>query len=322
MSGRRALVTGASGFVGANLARRLLDAGHEVSLVLRPGRDRWRLGGVLGQVRVLEADLEEREAVRGLVAEARPEWVFHLAAYGAYPEQDVLEQAVRTNLLVTMHLAQACLEAGFEGFVNAGSSSEYGFKDHAPGESEALEPNSSYAVAKASATLLLRHLAVSRGARFVTLRLYSAYGPFEEPTRLVPRLAVLGLSGRLPPLVNPDVARDFVHVDDVCDAFLAAAGEPDQEAGAVYNVGTGVQTTIREAVDVTRRVLGLDEQPQWGTMAERKWDTTTWVADSRRIRSRLGWSPRHTFESGFRATVDWFHEHPEMLALYSERVIA
>ena len=107
------------------------------------------------------------------------------------------------NMLGTVNLLTACLEVGFTGFVHTGSSSEYGFKDHAPREDEYLEPNSDYAVTKAAATLYCRQIAVDRGVNVTTLRLYSAYGPWEEPTRLVPTLIAKGLGGEIPELVSP-----------------------------------------------------------------------------------------------------------------------
>jgi UDP-glucose 4-epimerase len=319
VSSCRALVTGASGFVGANLVRHLLAGGDEVHLLLRPARDSWRLADLLNHVHVHHVDLRDAGSVSEAVRSIRPTWVFHLAAYGAYSQQDVLREAVQTNIVGTLHLSEACLAVGFDAFVHAGSSSEYGFKDHPPAETEGLDPNSHYAVTKASATLLLRQLAVSRGAQIVTLRLYSVYGPYEEPTRFIPRLAVDGLRGQLPPLVNPDVARDFVHVDDVCDAFLAAACGQDQAPGAVYNVGSGVQTTIRMAVEVARELIGIQQEPSWGSMPDRRWDTSTWVADTRLIRERLDWSPQHAFEDGFASIVDWFRRRPHMMRRYAER---
>ncbi|HEY4865525.1 MAG TPA: hypothetical protein VIK45_08445, partial [Candidatus Dormibacteraeota bacterium] len=86
--------------------------------------------------------------------------------------------------------------------------------------------------------------------------------------------------------------------------------------GAVYNVGTGRQTSLAEAVEVARRVMTVEALPQWGSMAPRGWDTTTWVADSRRIRDRLGWRPRHTLEQGLAHLVRWLQEDPEMLSHY------
>ena len=316
---KRALVTGGTGFAGANLVRRLLGEGHEVHLLVRQGSQEWRLDGIRDAVRLHAADLADAEGLAGLVAAIRPDWVFHLAAHGAYASQTDPRQMVATNVVGTANLVEACLRTGFEAFVNTGSSSEYGFKDHPPVETERLEPNSHYAVTKAAATLYCRYTAQGRGVRLPTLRLYSVYGPYEEPTRLLPTVVLRGLVGELPPLVDPDVARDFVYTEDVCAAYLLAATRDDQEAGAVYNVGTGVQTTLREVVEVARRVLGIAAEPEWGSMPNRRWDTSTWVSDSRKLRRELGWEPRYSFEEGFRALVDWFREHPDLAQWYRAR---
>lgn len=313
---KRALVTGATGFVGANLARRLLVEGHEVHLLVRPGHDPWRIEAIRPDVRLHLGELADADAVGRAVERVRPEWVFHLAAHGAYPAQRSVEAIVRTNVLGTVALVEACCRSGFEAFVHTGSSSEYGFKDHPPAESEWLDPNSHYAVTKASATLFCRYTARHRDVPITTLRLYSAYGPWEEPTRLMPTLAVCGLAGSLPPLVNPAIARDYVHVDDVVDACLLAVTTPAPERGAVYNLGTGVQTSLHEVVDVARRVLGLTVEPRWGSMPDRSWDTSVWVADSRAIRRALGWAPRHTLEQGFRLMVAWLRDDPALCQLY------
>jgi dolichol-phosphate mannosyltransferase len=306
---KRALLTGGTGFVGANLARRLLRDGHEVHLLVRPGHRPWRLAGLTGRVHLHAADLADADAV---VRAVRPQWVFHLAAHGAYPEQTDFRQMVRTNVAGTVALVEACLRTGFEAFVHAGSSSEYGFKDHAPGEDEAPEPNSHYAVTKAAATHYCSHVAHSQRVPLVTLRLYSVYGPFEEPTRLIPTLIRHGLRGELPPLVNPEICRDFVYVEDVCEAFILAA-RGAREPGTVYNVGSGVQVRLREVVDLARRLLNVRNEPRWGSMPNRAWDTTVWVADARRIRRELGWQPRYTLADGLRLTVEWVRSHPIVL---------
>src|SRR5262245_25576497 len=219
-SPRRALVTGASGFVGSNLARRLLREGHRVDLLLRPGHAGWRLAEIEGEVRQHAATLADRDAVARVIDEVRPDWVFHLAAHGAYSTQRDHLAMIETNVVGTVNLVDACVASGVEALVNAGSSSEYGFKDAAPAETAWLDPNSHYAVTKACATHYGRLTARTHPLRVTTLRLYSVYGPYEEPTRLIPSLIVHGLRGALPPLVAPDVARDFVYAEDVVDAFL------------------------------------------------------------------------------------------------------
>jgi nucleoside-diphosphate-sugar epimerase len=307
---KRVLLTGGTGFVGANLARRLLRDGHELHLLVRPGYQPWRIEEIRAEVQLHERHLHEVEAVFRLVSQIRPEWVFHLAAHGAYSWQTDWEQMVQTNIQGTMSLLSACLKTGFEAFVNTGSSSEYGFKDHAPAESEPIEPNSPYAVTKAAATMFCRQAAQSQHAHVPTLRLYSVFGPYEDPGRLLPVLIMRGLSGEWPPLADPEVARDFVYVDDVVEACLLAATRRTPEWGPIYNVGTGVQTTLREAVAAARQVMGITAEPVWNDMPNRRWDAKVWVSDNRKLREQLGWQPRRTFAEGLRLMRDWFRQAP------------
>ena len=309
---KRVALTGSTGFVGANLARRLLHDGHEVHLLLRPRHAEWRIAEIQESVQTHILDFSNPDEALRTIKEIKPDWFFHLAAYGAYASQADLPQMVQTNIIGTMNLVNACLVTGFEAFVNAGTSSEYGFKDHAPSETECLEPNSHYAVTKASATHFCSYTARSRNVRIRTLRLYSVYGPFEEPTRLIPTLVRHGLDGELPPLVNPDIARDYVFTEDVSEAFVLAASQTGADMGGVYNVGTGVQTTLREAVEVARRVLNIAPEPHWGSMQQRIWDTNSWVCDRSKIERLLGWRPRVSFEEGFQMTADWVRRNPKM----------
>jgi dolichol-phosphate mannosyltransferase len=306
----RALVTGAGGFVGANLAAGLARAGHEVVAWVHPGGQNWRLDPLGDTVEVLPVELLDGEAIEAGVQSARPDWVFHLAAHGAYSWQRDAERIMQTNLVSTVRLLSACQRHGFSAFVNAGSSSEYGFQDHAPAEGELPEPNSDYAVMKAAATLHCRFVAQRDDVHAVTLRLYSVYGPWEEPGRLMPTLVARGLEGRLPPLVSPDTPRDFISMRDTESAFLQAAQRTDVERGSVFNIGSGRQTTLREVVEVARAQMGIAEEPQWGTEPQRSWDAAVWVADARRAREQLGWTTEDDLPTGFACLTDWLREHP------------
>jgi UDP-glucose 4-epimerase len=306
---RRVLVTGAGGFIGANLARSLVRHGHEVFALMRPGGSRWRLDDMVDDLRLSEVELADEDAVDEAVQRARPEWIFHLAAHGGYSWQQGFRQIVDANLVATSHLLAAVARGGCDAFVSAGSSSEYGYKDHPASENEVLEPNSAYAVTKAAATALCRHVARESGFPVSTLRLYSVYGPWEEPGRLIPTLITYGLRGELPPLVSSATARDFIHVTEVCEAFLktARAGVPP---GSVYNIGSGRQTTMREIVEIATRVLSIDVEPSWEATQARRWDTDTWVANISAARRELDWEPRRSLEHGFAATVDWLRDEP------------
>ena len=313
---KNVLLTGGTGFVGANLALRLLREGHGVALLVRPGCATWRIQSFADDVALVEADLTDATSVAGAVRSVRPDWIFHLAAYGAYPQQRDLRTMQETNVAGLINLVDAALRDGFEAFVNAGSSSEYGYKNFPPSEVELVEPNSDYAWTKASATQFCRSTAQRRDVSMPTLRLYSVYGPYEEPSRFVPTLIAHGLRGELPPLADASVARDFVYVDDACDAFVRAATNRSPDPGAVYNVGTGVQSTLADVVEIARRRLPIRGEPLWGSMPNRSWDTSTWVANNAKICSELDWLPRHTLDEGFADFVDWFVANPGLAAVY------
>jgi nucleoside-diphosphate-sugar epimerase len=315
MNTKNIIVTGGTGFVGANLVERLVKEGHNVHLLVRPEYKDWRIRDLLPHLRIHIINLLDSELVRTTVAAIRPDWVFHLAAYGAYSWQDNFNEAIQTNFLCTVNLVEACREVGFEAFVNTGSSSEYGFKDHAPAETEWIDPNSYYAVTKASATLFCRYTAHRYNICIPTLRLYSVYGPFEDRDRLIPNAILHGLKGKLPPLADPEIVRDFIYVRDVEKAYLLLASQANAKAGEVYNLGTGIQTSLREVVALAKQVLNLSIEPQWGTMRNRAWDTSIWKANNASILG-LGWRPEYTFEQGFRQTVEWFQNRPELLSYY------
>jgi dolichol-phosphate mannosyltransferase len=302
LSRKRSLVTGAGGFIGANLVRRLLEDGDAVVATVRPGGEPWRLDGL--DLERIELDLEDAAAVRRTVDAARPERAFHLAAHGAYSWQTDRARIIRANLGATLNLLDACVAGDVEIVVNAGSSSEYGYRDRAPTEAEAPEPNSDYAAAKAAATHYAGHDGRSTPHRVVTLRLYSVYGPWEEPARFVPTLVAHALRGELPPLVNPAVARDFVYIGDVCDAFVRAAATV-VPSGSIYNIGSGRQLTIADAVAIARSVFGVTAEPHWGSLPDRQWDTGVWVSDPTLARTELGWSVSTPFDQGLSRTAGW-----------------
>lgn len=315
---KNALVTGASGFIGTNLARRLIQKGFRVHLFLRGTHKKWRLKDILSKVTTHQINLLHKKEVARAIHKIRPHYIFNLAAHGAYSSQNKLEPMIKTNILATYYLMQAALEVGFESFIHAGSSSEYGLKDHAPKEDEPLEPNSYYAVTKSSATLLCQYFALSHKAPIIVLRPYSVYGPFEEPTRFIPTLIIKGLEGKLPPLVSPSIARDYIYVDDFINACLLASQKAKSHHGEIYNVGTGVQTTIKEAVMLIKKLLAVKDRAKWGSMPDRAWDTSVWISNRQKIKKELGWQPRYSFEQGLKETISWFKDNPSLTDYYKK----
>jgi nucleoside-diphosphate-sugar epimerase len=301
------LVTGASGFVGNCVVRRLLAAGHRVQVLLRAEAKTWRLRGILEHVEVQRADICDAAAVRAALLAAKPQAVLHLATYGAYESQADARRILETNVLGSNNLFEASLAAGAKLIVNAGSSSEYGYRNEAMRESDTLAPNSVYAVAKAAQTHLCSLLAKTSGGAMVTFRLFSVYGPWEEPARLLPTLIRRARAGLPLEMVAPETARDFVCVEDVLDALLGferLAGV----RGEVYNLGSGVESTMRDVVAAVQAAVGSKSEVRWGGMKARKWDTARWQADIGKARAELGWSPKYTLREGVARMAEWMKE--------------
>jgi dolichol-phosphate mannosyltransferase len=263
---------------------------------------------------VIELDVEQPQAVLGVLDELRPEWVFNLAAHGAYSWQTDDARMTRINVGSVESLLAASASVGVRRFVHAGSSSEYGYKDHAPDEEEPLGPSSRYGSTKAAGTELVRR-AAARGFGTVALRLYSVYGPWEEPGRFIPALLAHARRGTLPPLVDRRTARDFVFVEDVVDALLKAARS--SMSGVVYNVATGTQHTIGDVVAIATRIFDIRAPALWNTMAPRSWDAETWVGRPDRIRRDLGWEAATGLDEGLRRTADWLEATSSAAERYS-----
>ena len=311
-----ALVTGGAGFIGANLAARLIAEGDTVHLLVRPGSNLWRLTSLQPHVLIHEIDVRNREAMVRVCETIRPSWVFHLAAFGNSAWEIDTRTIIDATFVGSVNVFDAARHAGCKAIVHAGSSSEYGLTLRAACESDRLAPNSEYAVAKAAATLFGQQRARANGDPIVTLRFYSVYGPWEDPARLLPTVIVRGLDGEWPPLAHPAIARDFVHVDDAVEACLLAARAAMTQRGEVFNVCTGIQSTLADVVGLAQQILPNKGEPPWEEMASRAWDTTTWVGDARLIGDVLGWRPEVSFDAGFRRFVRWFEDDPARRALY------
>lgn len=312
----RVAVTGGTGFIGANLVRRLLDLGHEVHLLNRPGFAEWRIAEIAAKLHLHQLDLADLAAVQAVIASVRPRWVFHLAAHGAYSWQADLSAMLATNYAGTVALVQACERAGVECLVNVGSSSEYGLQSRPAREDDAPQPNSDYAATKAAATLFCQSRARRGSLHIPTLRLYSIYGPWEEPARLMPQLISRGLDGAWPPLVHPLIARDLVHVDDAVEALLRAATKPPEEAGAIINIASGRQRSLADIVATVAEIFAISAEPNWGGMAPRAWDTDVWCGDTAKATALLGWQAQRELRDGIAGFAAWMQAEPARRARY------
>ena len=301
------LILGGSGFVGANLFRTLLKFRDDVYGTTRD-RDfsAWRHEG-LPKRNILAVDLLVDANLDELLNSVKPRSVFNCAAYGAYSFETESELIYQTNFNLTAKILGRLASRALSAYVHAGSSSEYGDNSAGPRESAPPTPNSDYAVSKAASANLLNYFGKKKGLPCANLRLYSLYGPLEDSSRLIPTLVRCGVEGSYPDLVGPDISRDFVYIDDACEAFVdAALSLGPENRGESFNIGSGRKTTIREAARLAGELFKIPGEPVYGSMPDRRWDVLEWFADASRAKERLGWRAKTEFGEGLKLTAQWY----------------
>jgi dolichol-phosphate mannosyltransferase len=302
------LVIGASGFIGANLFRALLAHRRDVVGSFFSS-DCWRLRGAPTS-NLSFLNLQDNLSVKSVLERWRPKTIFDCSSFGAYSfEQDVV-RIHSTNYLNFVQLMESVAVTDISAFVHAGSSSEYGLNSAGPDEADMLSPNSHYAVSKAATAQAITYYGKTRGVPVVNLRLYSVYGPYEDSSRLIPVLCEHAIRGSLPTFASPDVARDFVHVDDVVGAFVdAALAMSPTIAGESFNIGSGVQTTLASLATTAQGVFSLDQEPQFNNSVGRQWDVTDWFANQKKANRLLGWEARVSLTEGLVRTKEWWQDY-------------
>lgn len=245
-----ALVSGATGFVGGHLVRRLRAEGRRVVAVTRGTSA--VAGLAAGGVEVV-VDPGDTEGLAAAIAGCRPTTVFHLAAkFVARHVPGDVDDLVVSNLGFATRLAEAAIQSGCRRFVAAGTSWR-----SAPDGTE--RPNSLYAATKAAFETILMHYAEADGAKVVALQLYETYGPDDGRRKLLPLLLSALASGERLGLSPGEQRLDFVHVDDVVEAFLVAerrAAANDAGRFERFAVRSGRAVSVRELVAILEAVSG------------------------------------------------------------------
>src|ERR1700751_5873602 len=311
----RTLVTGAAGFIGSTLVDRLLEEGHQVTGVdnVSAGSPAANLGSAHrrngpGGFTFVAADVRH-PALSDIVAGSNPDVVFHLAAQVDVRRSvdDSLFDA-RNNVLGTINLLEASRRAGVPRIVYAASGgARYGAPAPLPAtEATPVDPLSPYAAAKVAGELYMRAYAGMYGLAPICLALANVYGPRQDPHGEAGVVTIFGsamISGR-PTTIYGDgsATRDYVYVDDVVTAFLCAAEAPVTATG-IFNIGTGVETTVTDLNQLIAGEVGVSRSPDYAEARTGQRQASA-LAPTRAGRL-LGWKPDTDLTEVIKRTVDW-----------------
>lgn len=317
----KVLVTGGAGFIGSNLAHKLVSDGHEVRIAdnLSTGRLS-NLNGIIERVEFMRVDLSDPDAARRAVSGT--EVVFHQAALPSVPRsvKDPLATTVAC-VMATVAVLVAAKEAGVRRMVYAASSSAYGDAEGMPRVETILpSPLSPYAAAKLAGEHFCRAFAKVYGLETVALRYFNVFGPRQDPTSqyaaVIPKFISALLNGaELQIYGDGEQTRDFTYVDNVVEANILAAEAPGV-AGETLNVATGEQWSINQLVDVLEGITGRKARRVY--LPERPGDARHSLADISKARRLLGYEPKIGFKEGLERTIEWMRTSDDVLAKPAE----
>ncbi len=317
LKGKNVFVTGAAGFIGANLVRKLIKFNNRVHIFIKKSTDLWRLKDILNKIHIHYSSLEEPKQLIEVFQQYHPQIIYHLAAYGTYPNQSEVSEMIKTNILGTANLISSLNSFNYECFINTGSSSEYGLKNKPMQENDLLEPVSFYGITKVSSTYLCCVFAKTYQKPIITLRPFSVYGPYEKPTRLIPTLISRISQNKLINLTIKNITRDFIYIDDLIDCYLQIPSVINPKIyGEVFNIGTGQQYSNEAVAYLISRLIKKQVRIKFGAYPTRAFDTHFWVADITKIKKILQWKPKYKLQDGLKKTILWFKNHEEVRKIY------
>ena len=308
------LITGGAGFIGCNLARFVLDKGHEVVVLdnFATGK-RENLAEILDRITLIEGDIRDRELVDRAVTGCAA--IFHHGALGSVPrsvENPVLSHDVNVN--GTLTILESARENGVKRVVFAASSSAYGEQPESPKvETMPVLPISPYAAGKAACEAYMQAYAAAYGMETVSLRYFNVFGPHQDPfgayAAVIPAFVSKLLKNERPVVFGDgEQTRDFCYIDNVCSANWLAAHAPGENCdGKPMNIACHAAVSLNQILAKLRSLMKKDIEPIYEPV--RAGDIKHSLADISRAKNVIGYQPLIYFDAGLERAIDWYTEN-------------
>jgi NAD dependent epimerase/dehydratase len=317
LGGRSVLVTGAGGFIGGHLVARLVADGARVRAFVHynsrgdRGTLDWFDPAVVADVEVVAGELRDIESVTRAVSGA--EVVFHLAAQIAIPYSYVNPRDFfEVNALGSLNVAQAALGAGVARVIHTSTSEVYGSPRSVPiTEDHPLEPQSPYAASKVAADKLMDSFQRSFELPVAIVRPFNTYGPHQSARAILPTIVTQALAGSTLRLGSLHPRRDLTFVAVTAAGLIAAAEADERVVGRTVGLGTGVDVSVGELVELVGELLGkelvVETDPARVRPANSEVDRL--IADPGLAGELTGWRPRVELRDGVGRTIEWIERH-------------
>jgi nucleoside-diphosphate-sugar epimerase len=292
-AGQKAIVTGATGFIGSHLCARLFQSGAEVHAVSRSRNTK-------SNVNWWRVDLQDISSVRQLLRDIQPDLIFHLSGHvTAAPDLKFALSTFESHVVSTIYMLTAATEIGCRRIILTGSLTEPLNFAHAV-------PSSPYAAAKSTSGAYGRMFHALYGTPVTIVRPFMTYGPMQNREKIVPYVTRSLLRGEIPRLASGRWQADWIFIDDVIEGMLATARAVGVE-GCTIDLGSGMLIPVREVVAHIVELVGATTTPSFGALPDRPGEEIA-VADTDFAESKLGWKAKISLKEGLSRTVSWHRE--------------
>lgn len=306
----RVLVTGAAGFIGSHVVRKLVREGHTVYGVVRKNTAKERVPDCLSRMQSIEVDLRDVESVRYVVSDIQPECAIHLAWY-VVPNLYWTASENLDCVAMSVSLAQMLAESGCKKLVAAGSCAEYDWDyGYLSEEVTPLRPHTLYGACKNATRQLLQAYCDQVSMKFAWMRFFHLYGPGERNARLVPTIVSALLSGQTAKCTLGEKIRDFLHVEDAASAVWAVV---ESDLTGPVNIASGEPLKIRVVVEALGRILEAGDKILLGALPPDPSEPPFLVADVQRLKLLTSWTPVWKLEEGLRQVVSCWKQKRRVL---------
>lgn len=300
----RVLLTGACGFIGAHVLAELLAQNIPVAIILRNESNTWRIQPYLDQVTIIQANLAEMSGALPEILKFSPDTLINLAWYGVENKYSNDNKQLIENLTLVQSLFDVAKKAGINSFIGTGSQAEYGPRNAVINEEMVTLPSTLYGVAKLSAYHMLKILCEKQAMRFAWLRIFSSYGPMDNPDWFIPYLITQIRKSAIPKLTKGEQLWDYIYVQDVANAIIAVA--KSQTAAGIFNLGSGEVNTVKYLAETIRDSINSDLDLDFGAIPYRHDQVMHLQADITRLTQLVNWQPKVSLRQGIEKTIAWF----------------
>ncbi len=306
----RIIITGASGFIGANISRYLSSNGFQVYGVVRETSNLWRLHDLPPSFHIIKSRTYDTDSLKKTLSVIEPDAVVN--AVGADQKETIgnPEENWKSNFLTLVSLTNAMSSVSAK-LIHLGSSFEYGKASSSKirlNEETPCEPVSEYGIVKLLQTEYLKHVSLMHELTTIVFRIFNVFGPYESDSRLIPQLILKSIRNEKITLLNPDVVRDFIYVDDVSIAIMKAINYTSPLNFEIFNLGTEIGTkviNIAKYVSLIKDALHSEIDIQSGDKRPEN-NLYGLIADISKAEEKLKWSPTVSLLDGLKIDYNWF----------------